>query len=346
MLNGKIDLRSDTIAHPCEGMREVMAQAIVGDDVLGDDPTVANLEQNVADLLGKEASLYTPSGTMANQLGIRVQTRPGDEIILDANAHIYCYEAGAPAALAGVQVSLLDGQRGQFTAAQLEAALPPRDDHFAPPSLVCVENTHNRGGGAVYPMDSLRAIRDIARDGGVPLHMDGARVFNAGAASDTPVAEIARPASTLSFCLSKGLGAPFGSLVAGPKDLIEEARRYRQVFGGGMRQAGIMAAAGRYALKHNVERLPEDHARAGRLAEGLAAIPGVTLPFGITPTNIVVFDIAGTDRTAQALAAALKERGVLVSVLGETRFRALTHLDISDEDIDQALQEIGVCLKF
>ncbi len=340
-----IDIRSDTLTRPSPGMRRAMAEAEVGDDAYREDPTVNALEAEAAEITGKEAALFVTSGTMANQIAVRIHTRPGDELIADASSHIYNYEAGAAATLSGVQCRPVQTEGGLLSADQVEAAIQPPTLPRPRTGLICVENTHNRGGGAVYPMDSLRAIRDIARDGGVPLHMDGARVFNAGAASDTPVAEIARPASTLSFCLSKGLGAPFGSLVAGPKDLIEEARRYRQVFGGGMRQAGIMAAAGRYALKHNVERLPEDHARAGRLAEGLAAIPGVTLPFGITPTNIVVFDIAGTDRTAQALAAALKERGVLVSVLGETRFRALTHLDISDEDIDQALQEIGVCLK-
>ena len=259
MLNGKIDLRSDTITQPDDGMREAMARAVVGDDVLGDDPTVKALEQYTADLLGKEAAVFVPSGTMANQLAIRVHTRPGDAMLLDANSHIYFYEAGAPAALAGVHSKLLDGQRGQFTAEQVEAAIPPRDDHFAQPSLVCLENTHNRGGGSVWPLEKIGAVAETARRHNLALHLDGARLWNASASSGISEREYAAQFDTVSVCFSKGLGAPVGSALAGSAEAIARARYYRKQQGGAMRQVGILAAAARYALDHNRARLADDH---------------------------------------------------------------------------------------
>lgn len=339
-----IDIRSDTVTRPTSGMLRAMAEADVGDDAYREDPTINALEEAAAQVAGKEAALFVTSGTMANQIAVRLHARQGDELIADAASHIYNFESGGTAAVSGVQCRPVQTDGGLLSAEQVEEAVQPPILPRARTGLICVENTHNRGGGTVYSMDTLRAIKKVSDNQGIPLHMDGARVFNASVASDVPVAEIARNADTLSFCLSKGLGAPFGSLVAGPKDLIEEARRVRQMLGGGMRQAGILAAAGLYALKNHVERLAEDHAKAKKLAEGMASMPNVDLPFGTTPTNIVVFDIARSGKKAKDLAAALKDRGVLVSMLGGTRFRALTHLDVTEEEIDRALAVIESCL--
>ena len=335
MLNGKIDLRSDTITQPDDAMREVMARAVVGDDVLGDDPTVRELEQRTAALLGKEAAVFVPSGTMANQLAIRSLTRPGDAILLDANAHIYCYEAGAPAALAGVQVSLLDGARGQFTAAQLEAALPPRDDHFAPPSLVCIENTHNRGGGSVWPLEQIESVTTAARGHGLSLHLDGARLWNASAASGVSEAEYASHFDTVSVCFSKGLGAPVGSILAGTADVIAKARFYRKQQGGAMRQVGIIAAAARHALEHNRSRLADDHANGRALANGLAKLPGLEVDAAGVETNMVF--IGTGDRDAGALAKRLEELGVRLLDTGPHTLRAVTNLTVTAEDVGQTL---------
>jgi len=335
MLKGKIDLRSDTITQPDDAMREVMAHAVVGDDVLGDDPTVRELEQRTAALLGKEAAVFVPSGTMANQLAIRSLTRPGDAILLDANAHIYCYEAGAPAALAGVQVSLLDGARGQFTAAQLEAALPPRDDHFAPPSLVCIENTHNRGGGSVWPLEQIESVTTAARGHGLSLHLDGARLWNASAASGVSEAEYASHFDTVSVCFSKGLGAPVGSILAGTADAIANARFYRKQQGGAMRQVGIIAAAARHALEHNRSRLVDDHANGRALANGLAKLPGLEVDAAEVETNMVF--IGTGDRDAGALAKRLEELGVRLLDTGPHTLRAVTNLTVSAEKVGQAL---------
>ena len=335
MLKGKIDLRSDTITQPDDAMREVMAHAVVGDDVLGDDPTVRELEQRTAALLGKEAAVFVPSGTMANQLAIRSLTRPGDAILLDANAHIYCYEAGAPAALAGVQVSLLDGARGQFTAAQLEAALPPRDDHFAPPSLVCIENTHNRGGGSVWPLEQIESVTAAARGHGLSLHLDGARLWNASVASGVSEAEYASHFDTVSVCFSKGLGAPVGSILAGTADVIAKARFYRKQQGGAMRQVGIIAAAARHALEHNRSRLADDHANGRALANGLAKLPGLEVDAAGVETNMVF--IGTGDRDAGALAKRLEELGVRLLDTGPHTLRAVTNLTVSAEEVGQAL---------
>ena len=335
MLKGKIDLRSDTITQPDDAMREVMAHAVVGDDVLGDDPTVRELEQRTAALLGKEAAVFVPSGTMANQLAIRSLTRPGDAILLDANAHIYCYEAGAPAALAGVQVSLLDGARGQFTAAQLEAALPPRDDHFAPPSLVCIENTHNRGGGSVWPLEQIESVTAAARGHGLSLHLDGARLWNASVASGVSEAEYASHFDTVSVCFSKGLGAPVGSILAGTADVIAKARFYRKQQGGAMRQVGIIAAAARHALEHNRSRLADDHANGRALANGLAKLPGLEVDAAGVETNMVF--IGTGDRDAGALAKRLEELGVRLLDTGPHTLRAVTNLTVSAEEVGQTL---------
>ena len=335
MLNGKIDLRSDTITQPDDGMREAMARAVVGDDVLGDDPTVQALEQHTADLLGKEAAVFVPSGTMANQLAIRVHTRPGDAMLLDANSHIYFYEAGAPAALAGVHSKLLDGRRGQFTAEQVEAAIPPRDDHFAQPSLVCLENTHNRGGGSVWPLEQIESVVETARRHNLALHMDGARLWNASAASSISEREYAALFDTVSVCFSKGLGAPVGSVLAGTTEAIARARYYRKQQGGAMRQVGILAAAARYALDLNHARLADDHENCQRLAKGLAKLPGFKVDEAGAETNMVFIDTG--ERDAADLAKRLAGMNVRLLDTGPHTLRAVTNLTVSGEEIGQAI---------
>ena len=335
MLNGKIDLRSDTITQPDDGMREAMARAVVGDDVLGDDPTVQALEQHTADLLGKEAAVFVPSGTMANQLAIRVHTRPGDAMLLDANSHIYFYEAGAPAALAGVHSKLLDGRRGQFTAEQVEAAIPPRDDHFAQPSLVCLENTHNRGGGSVWPLEKIESVVETARRHNLALHMDGARLWNASAASGISEQEYAAQFDTVSVCFSKGLGAPVGSVLAGTTEGIARARYYRKQQGGAMRQVGILAAAARYALDYNHARLADDHENCQRLAKGLAKLPGFKVDEAGAETNMVFIDT--DERDAADLAKRLAGMNVRLLDTGPHTLRAVTNLTVSGEEIGQAI---------
>ena len=330
-----IDLRSDTITRPAEAMRLAMARADVGDDVLGDDPTVHALEARTCEVLGKEAAVYMPSGTMTNQTAIRTWTEPGDEIILEANAHSYFYESGAPAALAGVMCRLIEGRRGLFTADQVRAALRPKNEHFPRTKLVCIENTHNRGGGTVWPVAQMAEVAAAAREAGLGVHLDGARLWNAAVASGTSEAEYARHADSVSVCFSKGLGAPVGSVLAGPVEFIARARRFRKMFGGGMRQAGIIAAGALYALEHHRGRLAEDHAHARRLAEGLAAMPGVDLDPATVETNIVVLGVVG--RPAAEAVARVAEEGVRVLATGPQMIRAVTHLDVSAGDIEAAL---------
>ena len=331
-----IDLRSDTVTKPSPAMREAMATAEVGDDVFGEDPTVNRLQEVAARLLGTEAALFVPSGTMANQLAVRLYTRPGDEIIVEAGAHVVRYESGAAAALSGVQTCWLPGARGILQSEQIQAAIRPPDYHNPPTTLICLENTHNRGGGTVYPLDTVKAIRTVAEARGIAMHLDGARLFNAVIATGTPAADYARHFETVSFCLSKGLGAPVGSLIGADKERVTKLRRLRKMFGGGMRQAGILAAAGLYALEHNIARLAQDHAHAKRLAEVLAELPGVRLNPKDVETNIVVFDISETHRTADAVLAALKAEGLLLIPFNATTLRAVTHLDVSHAQIDQA----------
>jgi threonine aldolase len=326
-----IDLRSDTVTRPSAAMREAMARADVGDDVYGEDPTVNRLQELVAARLGKEAALFVPSGTMANQIALRSLTEPGDGAIAPRDAHVYLYEGGAGAALAGVQFTLI-GSDGAFTPEELRAAIAPPDDHFARTRVVCIENTHNRSGGRIFAFDALRRVTEAARGRGLRLHLDGARLWNAEAATGIDAARWAEPFDTVSCCLSKGLGAPVGSLVAGSREGIVRAHRFRKMLGGGMRQAGVLAAAGLYALEHNVKRLVEDHANALALADGLARIPGVELP-ARPETNIVVFRRAD----APALAERLRAHGVLVGAISADTLRAVTHLDVSARDVERAL---------
>lgn len=335
-MNHPVDLRSDTVTQPTPAMRRAIAQAEVGDDVFGDDPTVLRLEARVAGILGKEAALFVPSGTMANQLAVRVHTQPGDEILVEAQAHLYYYEAGAPAALSGVMCRCLPGQRGVFTAADIEAALRPADVHFPPTRLVCVENTHNRGGGKVWPLERLREVVACARRHGLALHLDGARLWNASVASGVPERDYAALFDTVSVCFSKGLGAPVGSALAGPRDLIERARRFRKMFGGGMRQAGILAAGALFALEHHRERLAEDHARARRLAEVLSELPGAAIDPASVETNLVYFRV--TRQPAGEVVAALETGGVRLLASGPDTLRAVPNLNVSTADFARALE--------
>jgi threonine aldolase len=334
-MNRIVDLRSDTITRPTAALRQAMATAEVGDDVFGDDPTVQRLEARVADLLGKEAALFVPSGTMANQLAIRVHTQPGDEVLVEAQAHIYYYEAGAPAALSGVMCRCLNGTRGVFSAADLEAALRPADVHFPPTRLVCLENTHNRGGGKVWPLPQLAEVADAARRHGLCLHLDGARLWNASVASGVAEREYAARFDTVAVCFSKGLGAPVGSALAGPRELIQRARRFRKQFGGGMRQVGILAAGALHALEHHRERLMEDHQHARRLADGLAELPGVELDPATVETNIVRFQVRRP--SAAAVVEGLRAQGIWLLATGPDTLRAVTNLDVSADDLERAI---------
>jgi threonine aldolase len=332
-----IDLRSDTVTKPSPAMREAMARAQVGDDVYGEDPTVNLLQERVARMLGKEAALFVPSGTMANQTSLLAYTHHGDEIILERGSHILNHEAGALAALAGVQTFALDGKRGVIEAEQVEQAIRFNDVHFPPTRLIWIENTHNRGGGSIFPLEKIRQIREVASNYDLSLHMDGARLLNACVASDVPPEEYARQVDSLSFCFSKGLGAPVGSIVAGDSDFISRVHRYRKMLGGGMRQAGILAAAALYALEHNIERLAEDHQNARRLAEGLTALDGVIIENEPIETNLVFINISRTGKNALEVMNDAREQGLLILPESFTELRAVTHLDVCADDIEETL---------
>ncbi len=330
-----IDLRSDTVTVPTPAMREAMARAEVGDDVYGEDPTVNRLEEQTAALLGKEAALFVPSGTMGNQLAVRTHTQPGDEVLIEATAHIYYFESGAPAALSGVMCRCLTGVGGVFGPEAVEGALRPRNDHFAPTTLICLENTHNRGGGTVWRLEQVAAVAAAARTHGLRVHLDGARLWNAAVATGTPERAYAGLVDSVNVCFSKGLGAPVGSALAGSRAFIQRARRFRKQFGGGMRQAGILAAGALHALEQHRARLAEDHANARALAGGLARLPGIELDAEGVATNIVIFRV--TTLPAARLVEALQALGVRVGATGPDRVRAVTHLQVSREDIDVAL---------
>jgi threonine aldolase len=340
-----IDLRSDTVTKPTPEMHKAMMEAVVGDDVFGEDPTVNALQEKAARLLGKEAALFVASGTMGNQLSIKAHTQPGDEVIIEAGAHAMNFEAGAGAVLSGVQFFPIPGNRGVFDAAQVEAAIRIDDVHFPVSRLVVVENTHNRGGGTVFPLSKILQIRDLANQRGLRMHMDGARLWNACVATGISPAKYAAPFDSVSVCLSKALGCPAGSLVAGAKDFVKRAHRFRKMVGGGMRQAGYLAAAGIYALDHHIDRLEEDHRKARKLTQGLANIKNVIIHPAEVETNILFFDVSRAERTAQEVAAALRAKGVLVLPTAKTRLRCVTHLDVSFAEIDQAVQAIEGVMK-
>ncbi|MCU0606079.1 MAG: low-specificity L-threonine aldolase [Candidatus Edwardsbacteria bacterium] len=331
-----IDLRSDTVTKPDRGMLDAMMRAEVGDDVWGDDPTVNALQAATAALLGKPAGLFLPSGTMANQVAIRAHVMPGDEVILDRESHIFRYEVAAAAVVSGAQFNAIDGDGGVMTAAQVAAAVRPIDIHQPRTTLVCLENTHNRAGGTIFPLDELRRVSAVCRKHKIPIHLDGARLWNASVAAGIPLAEYARHCDSVMVCFSKGLGCPVGSVLVGTKGFIGRARRGRKLFGGGMRQAGYLAAAGIYALKHNVKRLAEDHARAARLARLIAEVPSLDIDLAAVQTNIVIFDCARTGMDSEKALKKCAARGLWLVSFGRTRLRAVTHLDVGDAGIERA----------
>lgn len=335
-----IDLRSDTVTRPSAGMREAMAKAEVGDDVYGEDPTVNRLQEVAAELLGFESALFVPSGTMANQLAIRASSSHGDVVLAGENAHLLLFESGGSAAISGVQIRTL-GRGGFFDTGDIERALPPRDPHYSPVSVVALENTHNMSGGRVWPSERLARVARHARARGLALHLDGARVFNAAAAQGCEPREIAQHFDTLSFCLSKGLGAPVGSLVCSNRETGAKLLRLRKMFGGGMRQAGILAAAGLFALENHLPSLAEDHANAGRLARALDAL-GFEIP-AEPETNILFFRVPAEiePKGAAAFSARLRSEGVLINAIDADHLRAVTHRDVRGEDIDGLVERVS-----
>ena len=331
-----IDLRSDTVTRPSAGMRRAMAEAPVGDDQYGEDPSVNRLQERIAEMLGKEEALFVPSGTMANQTGLKLLTQPGDDVILAHETHMVWHESGAGAANAGVQFTAI-GTEGLFTAEEFRVSVKPSGHMMFPPTtMVAIENTHNRCGGVVFSQEDAIAVCRAARELGIGTYLDGARLFNAAAGSNRTIAALAAPFDIVSVALSKGLGCPVGSLIAGSKAHIARAVRIRRMFGGAMRQAGILAAAGLHALDHNLSRLPEDHANARLIAEQLAGLHGVRLDLATVQTNIVIFHMEEGAPDAAAIAARAKDEGVLVSVFGARKLRAVTHLDVSRDDCVRA----------
>lgn len=336
-----IDLRSDTVTKPSKEMLEAMFKAEVGDDVFEDDPTINLLQEKAADLLGKKESLFVPSGTMGNQICVRINTKLGDEVILEYGSHIFNYEAGSPATLSGVQIHPLKAEKGFLAVEQINSAIRPDNEHFASTKLICLENTHNRAGGTVYPLKRIGEISTFARKNNFKLHLDGARLFNAVVASKTDVKEIVKHFDTVSVCLSKGLGTPVGSIIAGNDDFFYKARRVRKSFGGGMRQAGFLAAAGIFALENNIERLEEDHENARLLAEEINGVGGIEIDLENLQTNIVILDISKTkfNSNEEALES-LEKEGILMVAFGVGKLRAVTHLDVSKKQIQIACEVI------
>jgi threonine aldolase len=335
-----IDLRSDTVTRPTPDMRRAMAEAEVGDDVMNEDPTVMRLQERTAELLGKEAALFVPSGTMANQIAIGLHTRPGDEILCEPSAHVYLWEGGGIARLWGVTARTIEPRNGLMNLDDLQGKVRPDDSHYAHTRLVSLENTHNRGGGKVHPITAIAEISGWARAHGLAMHLDGARLMNAVVASGIPASEWTRYFDTVSICFSKGLGAPVGSALVGSSDAIHEAHRLRKALGGGMRQAGIIAAGALYALDHHVLRLAEDHQNAQLLAKAVEETPGLSLESGPVETNLVWIEVDPSLGTAKEVAARLKAAGVLVSALGAQVLRACTHLDVSKEQALRAAEAI------
>lgn len=338
-----IDLRSDTVTKPSDAMRQAMAAAEVGDDVYGEDPTVNRLQERSAEIFGKEAALFVPSGTMGNQIAVKVHTRPGDEVIIEERGHIFNYEVGAASIIAGVTIRPVrsgDGS-GILTWDDIAPAVSSDGiyDHTQT-GLLCIENTLNLAGGRVMSAERCADLSERADAIGLPVHVDGARIFNAAVAQNTTVAELTKYCDSVQFCLSKGLGAPVGSVIVGSHEFIEEARIWRKRLGGGMRQAGILAAAGLIALEESPKRLHEDHTNAKTLAIGLAAIPGIALDIATVETNIVIFDVSGTGRTSGEICAGLKENGILASGFG-SRIRMVTHLDVTANNMDDVILSLS-----
>ena len=333
----RVDLRSDTITQPTQAMREAMASAEVGDDVFGEDPTVIKLQERMASIMGKEAGLMVPSGTMANAIAIRTHTQPGDEIITEEHSHIYVYEAGGFAALSGCSIALVPGNRGIMAAEEVKAKIRKPSEcssHYPNGSLVCIENTSNRGGGTFYPQSAIDEIAQVAKESDCALHVDGARIFNAAVASDVDPARMVRDCDTVSICISKGLGAPVGGVLVGSREVIDQAHRWRKMFGGGMRQAGVLAAAGLYALDYNRARLSEDHARARALAGELEGVAGLEVDLESVQSNMIYLR---TEASASEVVEKAAARGIDFLALGSDLLRLVTHLHITDEDIEKTV---------
>jgi threonine aldolase len=339
-----IDLRSDTVTRPTPEMRKAMAEAEVGDDVFGDDPTVNSLQEYAADLLGKEAGLFVPTGSMGNQVSLGAMTRPGDEVVCEADAHFLHYEGGSVAAHLGLVARPLRGQNGVITADQVANAIRPGSEHNPRSAVVAMENTHNAAGGRIFPLDEARAVSKVAREGGAAVHLDGARLFNAQVATGISASEWAACAQTVSFCFSKGLGAPIGSMVCADRELIAEARRLRKRLGGGMRQVGVIAAAARVALETGVDRLAEDHSNARSLALGLAELAAEAVDLESVETNMVYLDLAPFGLTAPDVSNDLRDLGILTLGPPGTTMRLVTHRDVTSADIQTALKQFRVVL--
>lgn len=339
-----IDLRSDTVTRPVAAMKQAMMDAEVGDDVMGEDPTVRHLESMVADLLGKEAAVFACSGTQSNQMGLRAHCVPGDELLINATGHIGIFECGGPAALSGITVRQIESPKGMLSVADLEDKPRVDDQHYCRTRLVCLENTTNIAGGFVYSLGQLQDVSAWAWSQGLKMHLDGARFFNATVAGGYTPAELAACFDTISICFSKGLGCPMGSILAGSQEEVRLARRARKMFGGAMRQSGMMAAAAVYALENHVDRMQQDHDNAQRLATLLAQIDGVDADPGLTESNLVFFEIEPELGTAVQLSAALRERGVLIGPMGGQKLRAATHLDVADSDIPAVAEAVADCV--
>lgn len=331
-----LDFRSDTVTKPTAAMRAAMAAAEVGDDVFDEDPTIHALQRRIADMLGKAAAVFVPSGSMSNQIGVRIHCKPGDEFICESGCHIYNYEQSAYAQLSGVAARTVDGRDGILRVEQLTGLVRGDNEHLVRTRLVCLENTHNRGGGRIQPYENVEAICNWAHTSGLRTHLDGARLFNAVVASGIEARRWAQHFDTVSVCFSKGLGAPVGSALAGSKEQMQEARRHRKLFGGGMRQAGVLAAGALYALEHHVERLADDHANAARLADAVRELGGLKLVGDAVDTNIVIFAVEASLGTAAEFCQRLKEQGLLMLAIGAQQVRAVTHLDVDKADTMRA----------
>ena len=340
-----IDMYSDTVTKPSRGMYDAMVSAEIGDDMSGMDPTVNRLEAMVAEMLGKDAAVFACSGTQSNQMGVRAHCNSGDELLIEERGHIGNFEAGGPAVLSGVTTRTIPGRGGMLDVGDLEGKVRASDQHLCVTKLVCLENTTNGGGGRVYPVEQLDRVCEWAHAQGLKTHLDGARLFNAVAASESSVRDVCRGLDTVSICFSKGLGCPMGSILAGGGDEIARARRARKLFGGALRQAGVVAAAAVYALQNNVERLAEDHGNARRLGEGIAAIDGLEMDLETLESNLVFFDVSEELGGAAGLVAAARKRGLRIGAMYSQRVRACTHLDVSATDVEQAIQILNECVR-
>ena len=336
-----VDLRSDTVTKPSDAMRQAIASAEVGDDVFGEDPTVQALQGRLTDLFQKEAALFVSSGVMGNQLAIKAHTKPGDEVIVEADSHIIQYETAAPSIISGIQLMPITGEVGVLPLEKVIASIRPATYYFPQTALVCIENTHNKAGGTIYPLEEIKKLSDGIQEFGIKLHLDGARIWNASVATGIPPSEYAHYVDSISVCFSKGLGAPIGSVLLGEQSFIERAHKYRKILGGGMRQSGILAAACMYALENNVERLREDHEHALLLATSLQNTDGITVELNRVQTNIVLLNVeAGSRFSATQLREKLSTLGVLLTQPGASTLRAVTHLDVNRDDIIEAVRII------